>query len=42
MTSHPSTQLLREAYPAIGHEGLQPPPGMLSADIAWIVPRLSV
>ena len=41
MTSHRSAQLLREAYPAIGHEGFQPLPGLLRADIAWIVPRLS-
>jgi hypothetical protein len=41
MTAHPGAELLREAYPATGHEGLQQLPGMLSADIAWIVPRLS-
>jgi hypothetical protein len=41
VTAHSNAQLLREAYPATGHEGLQPLPGMLSADIAWIVPRLS-
>ena len=41
MTTQPNAQLLREAYPAIEHEGLQLLPGMLGADVAWIVPRLS-
>jgi ketosteroid isomerase-like protein len=36
MTSHPSAQLIRDAYHAVEQGDLQPLLGMLSEDITWI------